>query len=328
MRKSSFIILIALISVIGCKKNERVQVETLTDKKDISYGSAPDYLGNTVSANHTLDIYYPSNATSDKKYPLFFFIHGGGFLVGDKVNPEAQSTCNAFSDSGYIAVSINYRLGYPNSGDPSDCTAELTDYQKAVYRAAQDANAAMRFLISKANEYAIDTSKIFVGGNSAGAGTAINMVYLTQQYCNIVDYVTAAQLGGLHTSVNNIAQAYSIKGIYNGWGIVTDSTLINATNAVPTISFHGTNDRVSPVDNGYMLFCTNYPTAYGSLNIHRQLKRLNVPVKTHILTGGGHGPDEYKYPFNTNESICFFNRVIKRQNINSAIYYGMASGCK
>lgn len=317
------------IAISSCKKdNPKVEPPApLTNLTSISYGSGPDYLGQANPAYHTLDIYFPPNATTDKKYPLFFYIHGGGFLVGDKAGPDATNICGDFARNGYVAVSINYRLGYPNSGNPGDCTASTSEQQKAIYRAVQDANAAMRFIVSKAKEYAVDTSKIFLGGASAGGITILNMNYYTQAYCNSKFPGIDVQMGGLHNSINPITQSYTFKGISNGWGVISDSTLINASKALPTINFHGTNDPVTPYNNGYFLSCPNYSTAYGSLNIHRQLTRLGKPVKTHLLLNAGHGPDEYKFPFYSQESICFFNRVINGLSINSAIYYGMATGC-
>lgn len=335
MKRTLIVLSTTALFFISCQKQSNVAPphivtppHELVNQKDISYGKGLDYSGQEVAAYHTLDIYFPPGAANDKRYPLFFYIHAGGFLIGDKGTPDASDICNDFAKAGYVAVSVNYRLGYPNSGNPGDCTAKRSDQQKAIYRALQDANAAMRFVINKADEYGIDKNNIFAGGASAGAITALNMVYCTQAYCNSQLPGIEQELGGLSNSVNSITQNFTIKGVSNGWGVISDSTLITASNAVPTISFHGTDDNVCPPDNGHFLSCSNYPAAYGSINIHRQLSRLGKPVITHLLSGGGHGPDEYKNPFYSKEAICFFDHIMSGESISSGIYHGMKSGCK
>src|SRR4051812_24875480 len=54
---------------------------------------------------HVLDIYAPPNA---KGLPVVFWIHGGGWQVGDKTS--VQEKPRAFVEKGFVFVSTNYRL--------------------------------------------------------------------------------------------------------------------------------------------------------------------------------------------------------------------------
>ena len=54
-----------------------------------------------------LDIYLPENA-GDKKLPVVFWIHGGGWQQGDK--SDVQIKPKVFVEKGFVFVSTNYRL--------------------------------------------------------------------------------------------------------------------------------------------------------------------------------------------------------------------------
>src|SRR5262249_46940988 len=53
------------------------------------------------------DIYSPENA-QQKSLPVVFWIHGGGWQVGDKTQVQAKP--QAFVDHGFVFVSTNYRF--------------------------------------------------------------------------------------------------------------------------------------------------------------------------------------------------------------------------
>jgi acetyl esterase/lipase len=94
-------------------------------------------------------------------------VHGGGFISGNKDN--MAKFCQRFADSGFVAATVEYRMGWTVRDPISKGKTQLNTQMAASYRANQDVNAAMRYIVSKANYYAIDTNKIFVGGASAGA---------------------------------------------------------------------------------------------------------------------------------------------------------------
>jgi acetyl esterase/lipase len=109
---------------------------------DIPYGPAAG------SAN-LLDLYLPDNvAQLDHPLPLIIWIHGGGWIEGNKDNCPVASAV----PFGFIGASLNYRL----SGE-------------ARYPAQiQDCKGAIRFLRAHSTEYHLDPNHIGVWGASAG----------------------------------------------------------------------------------------------------------------------------------------------------------------
>lgn len=286
--------------------------------KDIPYGVNQTWNGETDTLK--LDIYSPKDASSSKKYPLLVLVHGGTFLTGKKEN--LSSLCSGFAQAGYIAVSIDYRLGW-NDGT-TECGGDTLSLMEAFYRSIQDFNASMRFLVSKANELNIDTSWIFIGGSSAGAVATINSVFLTNGYVAARSPQTFIKLGGLDDATNHIQASYKVKGVCNMWGALIDSSFIKPSNGLPVISFHGAKDGTIPVEKGNYLNCPNYPRLYGSEFIYNTLSNYHYPSVVHILPNGGHGV--YDDAFIISNSACFFKSLMNN-NPQSGYYKGTQGNC-
>jgi len=273
-----------------------------------------------------LDIYWPPNATKGKKYPVLLMIHGGTFIGGNKngFGPSLKQ----LADSGFVGVSINYRLGWKVPKISDGCNADLSDNPFAIYRALQDTHAALRYLVHNAEKYYIDKNWIFVGGGSAGAITALSVTYITQPYADKIMPQVTKKLGGLYNSSNDLTDKYKIRGICDMWGALPDSTLITASNAVPTIMFHGTADKVVPYDHGTWRnnICPNYPMLYGSACLYRQLRKYNTPVILTSVIGGKHGPTELNHEGIMSNTACFLHSVIKG-TAHSGSYTTIKTGC-
>jgi acetyl esterase/lipase len=326
--KQSFLILL-LISILfsNCSKFTSVNKvntepeQNLSNLTNIQYGSNKDTSGNMVSL--TMDLYFPSGATSNGNYPLVMMIHGGSYLNGDKT--DVSSYCNILADSGFVVASINYRVGW-RSGNGT-CDGDTVSLIQAGYRALQDANAAMRFLITNATSYGIDTSWVFTGGSSAGSSLALNTAYISNNISMLFMPGEYSLLGPVNNADNNLTSSFRIKGICNMWGALPDSNLITVSSATPTISFHGTDDNVIPYDIGYNESCTNSIRLYGSACIQRRLEFYNTPAISNFVIGGGHGPAIYTPEFLMSNTACFFHRLMKRTPITSEIYTTLVSSC-
>jgi predicted esterase len=137
-----------------------------TVTRDIQYGSAPDQTtGNPVALK--LDLYQPTGDTLTKR-PALVWVHGGGYSGGDKGSGPSPDLANIFAKNGYVTVSINYRLiqtGCTGSNVSAQCSL-------AALNAQHDAQAAVRWLRANASTYRIDSTRIGIGGESAGAITA------------------------------------------------------------------------------------------------------------------------------------------------------------
>lgn len=293
----------------------------LSNITNIEYGSNTDTSGNMVSL--IMDIYFPSGAKTGDKNPLVMLIHGGSYLNGDKV--DMQRDCQLLADSGFVVASINYRLGW-RSGTTT-CGGDSASETRAVYRALQDANAALRFLTFNSIAFSINTDWIFIGGSSAGSSVALNTKYISDPIAMAFLPTVYAQLGPVNNAGNALTSEFKIKGICNMWGALPDSNLINQFSATPTISFHGTNDNVVPYDIGFNESCPNYARLFGSACIHRRLVAFHTPVISNFVIGGGHGPSVYTTEFLMGNTACFFKRIIHGITINSAIYTTLVSSC-
>ena len=109
-----------------------------------------------------LDFY---RAKSDTPTPVLFFIHGGGWVTGDKKNPGSLAQCLA---AGISVVSINYRYSWQ---------AQLDEVKPPVQAPLHDAARALQFVRSKAKEWNLDKKRIGASGGSAGACSSLWLAF-------------------------------------------------------------------------------------------------------------------------------------------------------
>jgi acetyl esterase/lipase len=193
----------------------------VTTTSDITYGSAVDQNNQTVTLK--LDMYQPTGDTVTSR-PAIVWVHGGGFSAGDKTSPELVDEATQFSLEGYVNVSINYRLS------PTSCVGTVTaQCIIGIVQALQDAQTAVRFLREQAATYGIDPNRIAIGGSSAGAITALNVGYGSQN-------PGPGDHQGFSSAVR-AAQSLS--------GAAIPSSAIGAGDA-PALLLHGTADPIVP----------------------------------------------------------------------------------
>lgn len=111
---------------------------------DVPYGS---------HQRQVLDLYV---VPSEKPTPLLIFIHGGGFVGGDKaqVSPDVISRCHAAKVS---VAAVHYRF--------------VTTHPFPAPQ--QDVARAVQFLRSRAEEWNLDPERLAAYGGSAGAGLSM-----------------------------------------------------------------------------------------------------------------------------------------------------------
>jgi len=326
--KIVWILCLFALAAVSCSKrtgiHDRNSMYNVNIATNIEYGHNTDWLGGSETL--TMDVYSPKNASAQNKYPLLVMVHGGSFLTGAKESVAAL--CGALAEKGMIVASINYRLGWDARGT-ADCGGDTASLNEAAYRAMQDLNASLRFLTANADKYFIDKEWIFAGGASAGAVAALNSAYMTDAYASVRFSKPFNKLGSLNTADNSLTNTYTIKGICSMWGGVFDPNLITASNAIPAIMYHGSEDPTIPVNKGTYLGCTNYQTLYGSLYIYNTLTNFGVPAVAHIYVGGGHGPSEYidNAAFVASTTYCFFESL-RNKAPETGLYKQMESNCK
>lgn len=290
-----------------CTKDARYTEAPFFDSTEISagsniqYGIAQDFQGNPYTLR--MDLYYP-NLTIDAspKRPFIMLFHGGGFSSGDKQSGDIKDLCIHLALRGFVCATVNYRIGHDFS--------EYGQY-KARYRAIQDGNAALRYIVNNANTVRIDTSWLFVGGQSAGSLLALGMVYSDQNELDSISLLynataTSVELGNLYTSGNNLTNTYSIKGIFNNWGGVVKSE-VDFNEMLPTVAFHGELDTTVLIDADHSF--ANY-TLNGSRAIHNNLIAKNICSELTVDTTGEHGIfRNASSKFRAQRASCFFKSV-------------------
>jgi hypothetical protein len=265
------------------------QIDSL---KNITYGTATNIDGE--SQGLLIDFYFPNNSKdSMSERPFVLLVHGGGFLGGNKDGYTAQ-LCQEFAKRGFVAATMTYRLGFDRAPGAA---------AKAVYRAQQDANAALRYTVAHAADLRIDTSWIFMGGRSAGAVTSLITAYGSQEEWNKFFPKLQSTLGSIDSSGNNLKQTFSIKAIFNNWGAVAPGVL-NPEELIPMISFHGELDQVVSIDTGQF-------TGYGSRVLHNMLNEQGICNDFTIDPKGGHGIYRKKegVVFRVGRAACFFKSL-------------------
>jgi arylformamidase len=141
--------------------------------RDLTYGDDP---------RHRLDVHTAGDGATGK--PVFLYVHGGGFVRGDKHIPGSPQydLVGAWAvRHGYVGVTMTYRLA-PEHTWPSG---------------VQDVAAAVRWLKENIAGYGGDPDKIVVAGSSAGA-------------VHVASF--AAGLGGADPTA--VAGAVMLSGIY------------------------------------------------------------------------------------------------------------------
>ena len=207
-----------------------------------------------------MDIYTPEGDGTGKR-PLLLMMHGGSFFVGHKDEPGQAGWCRYFASLGYVAVSIDYRLGYH---------ARKSEFREAEYRALEDADAALDYLL-KREDLRIDPDCIFVAGTSAGAITALNLAF------RLYGSQPMERVKPLRD------KDFRIRAVANLWGAVHDlSVLENASVAI--LSFQSERDPMVPYDYGYPMGRTGRLIAdpmYGTHAIYEKAVSIGLPAEHH-----------------------------------------------
>ncbi len=117
----------------------------------------PPTFDNVTYGPHPRNVLDFWQAPGDEPRPLVIFIHGGGFVGGDKTKWHGDKNLEALLKSGVSCASINYRFRKD---------APIQDILR-------DAARAVQFLRAKAEEWNLAQTRFAAWGGSAGAGTSL-----------------------------------------------------------------------------------------------------------------------------------------------------------
>lgn len=296
MKQFVFFALICFIS--GCSKKEvdnfnavnskaRYKDEIFTNvivTENIRYGQSLSATG-TGTEQLYLDLYQPEGDTTINR-PVVIGVHGGGFIAGDKREANWPEVCKAFARRGYVAASVNYRLGR-NAGEQFE----------PGWRAMQDVKAAIRFARANASLIKINTSKVFVMGSSAGGATCLITTFMDLN--EVPSTINQAVWGSLEGNSGNPGYNSAVNGMVSLWGGMPDTLGIN--NNIPVACIHSMYDPTSPYKSEYN--SSTGITTYGSFSINQRAK--NMGYSTDLKTYYFNGHDDGLYPPYLDTTIRF-----------------------
>lgn len=225
-----------------------------------------------------MDIYKPlSSVDNTTDRPVVVFIHTGNFLPppingspsGLKTDSSAIVLCQSWAKRGYVAVSIDYRLGWnPLATSVFERRGQLLN---AVYRAIHDTKQAVRYVKDNAATYSIDPTKVVLYGE--GSGAYVGLAYETldkypdmelPKFLNPLtqkSFIDTAQVGlieGWGGSLNLYAPSSTsteVRAVVSAGGALADTSWLEAGDA-PMISFQCVRDPFAPFNEGTVIVPT------------------------------------------------------------------------
>ncbi len=202
-----------------------------------------------------LSLYYPKDYKKGMKYPVFVFVHGGGWAshsifpdqtgwAGDHLGYLARY----YANKGYVSVSIDYRL---MDRDVTKKGYELID----LY---EDCNDAVKFLIKNSEKYGLDFDRSVVLGESAGgflAGALATFIYRSKPVFKKAILVNAI-LDLLDSRWNVRVTNHSGNPVLKDKSIIEVAEFLspahNVSDLTPdTLLLHGVEDNVVFPRNSY-----------------------------------------------------------------------------
>lgn len=263
-----------------------------TPTSNISYGS--NVKSNGTTQNLLLDVYEPVGDVATSR-PLVIVVHGGSFIGGSKTGTDVVPICKDLARLGYVAASIEYRVGMTSFPFPGP---DSTDAGPAVVRGTHDARAAVRFfrknVATGGNTYRIDPNKIFMLGVSAGGFIALHAAYMDNisELPTFIDTVSQpGLLGGIEGASGNPGYSSDVNAIVNICGAIGDTAWMH-TGDEPVLSFHGTNDNTVPFGSAMITLSGIWPIMFvdGSSTIAARANQEGITNCFEIYEGQDHVP--------------------------------------
>jgi acetyl esterase/lipase len=226
-------------------RQPRFEVKTTTA---VVYGRADVNKPKPGKKDLLLDLYEPAGEGVPAKLPAMVVIHGGGFKGGSRGARNMAGLCRELASRGFVCISIDYRM----QGDDPPVEGR-TLMERSIRAAVIDAATATKWLIDNAEQHRVDTTRIAVGGGSAGAITSLMLAYRKGVRPERLPIAAVVDLwGSMYRSVDDIQEGDP-----------------------PVIIIHGTNDRTVPFA--------------GAEAIVDRTRQVGVTCELCAIEGGGHG---------------------------------------
>jgi acetyl esterase/lipase len=248
------------------------------------YWVQPDIVYHTASGHAlALDVYYQHDSKTPG--PTLVYIHGGGWIFGDKATAVLQFV--PYLEMGWTVVSVEYRM------------ASTSQAPAAV----EDCRCALRWVLRNTTQYNIDPRRIVLSGHSAGGHLALTTGMLPagtglDNQCYGDEELKVAAIVNWYgiTDVADLLHGANLKNYALMWlGSQANADEVARRvsplsyvreNLPPILTIHGDKDDVVP---------------YGhAVRLHKALDQARVRNRLMTIAGGGHGgfnEDEFARSF-------------------------------
>jgi acetyl esterase/lipase len=233
----------------------------------------PDVVYGVVS-NYPLKLDLWRNQSAKGAVPTLIYIHGGGWVFGDRTGAFPQLL--PYFERGWNIVNVEYRM------------ASVSPAPGAV----EDCRCALRWVTRNAKQFNLDIDRIVVTGHSAGGHLALMTGMLTPEagldvdcpgdevlkVAAIVNWYGVSDVNDLLEGANKRTYAEAWLGTQSGRSEVAkrSSPLTYVRQSLPPIiSVHGDADPVVPYAH--------------SVRLHEALEKAGVANELVTIKGGAHG---------------------------------------
>src|SRR3984885_4746336 len=144
-----------------------VKVNPWKGERDATKFSAAPMQRKLLTVPHSEDCLYLNIWTPEGSgpFPVFVWIHGGGFTDGYAFEPTYDGT--DFAREGIISISVEYRLGVFGFLDLGPILGE--QYAGTANNGLHDVMTALSWIQENIGAFGGDPARVTIGGESAGA---------------------------------------------------------------------------------------------------------------------------------------------------------------
>ncbi len=249
-----------------------------------------------------IDVYTPNKMKKNDSVPVMLWMHGGGFIGGNRDYPSEVKLAELAAEKGYLGISMSYRLTRKGQLTGFGCEAPKAEKLSTFKSAAIDFMDAAKFIHDNKVLLGADITRIIAGGSSAGAEGMLNAVYMREYFIDDLKK---------YEHVN-------FAGVFSLAGAMVNADYVTKANAVPSVFFHGTADNLVPFASASHHKCKPEKKGYlildGSATIVDKLIELEIPYYFHKVIGGKH--ELSSIPFDQlDEVFNYFNQTIFNREI-------------
>ncbi|GAA0877611.1 hypothetical protein GCM10009119_05790 [Algoriphagus jejuensis] len=255
----SYLFLFASLILFSCGEDSEPKILAPLQILDQSYGT---------HLQQNMDVYLPAGR-SPEKTPLLIYLHGGGWIDGDKSEFLQFKPLIEQEFPHYAFISLNYRL------------FDFVSESNGIVEQEQDVIAAFDYIESQLADWNI-SDEMVISGASAGGHLALLHAYKnnSSDLKAAVAFFPPTDLASLY-GFNNLT-SIGLAALLGGTpetkpSAYHDTSPINFVDAldVPTIFFHGDLDQVVPISQSHLL--------------KNELQSENVRHQFTSVPGQGHG---------------------------------------